>query len=221
MATKTLILRPTSVTSDDDSLVTLYPSGTSMTSAHMLVGEETADEDATYITGGLGSNIHFHFTFSKPSDLKNIIGFSFTVRNKYEASSSNHNISYNLYINSNSYTLCSLTGNPTIYTDMSSSITSEIQNEIIGLLNNGDLEFFVTQAAGTGSKGKPIRTTQMYIIITYESNDAVLQYFKQNDQWTNIGELTIYYKNSDEWTLLNDAQIELYINDEKYLIEVI
>lgn len=221
MATKTLILRPMSITSDDISLVTFYPSDTTIDNAHILVNEEVADDDATYITGGLGSGINFHFSFTKPEDLKNITGFSFKVRNKFETSGSNHNVTYNMHIENNSYALSSLTTNPTVYTDMSESILDDTRNIIIGILNNNqNLNFYITQTSGTNNKSKPIRTTQMYIEITYESNDAVLQYFKQNNEWVNIGELNIYYKENNEWSSLNEVQLESYIS-KKYLIEVI
>jgi hypothetical protein len=220
MATKTLVLRPISITSDDTSLVTFYPSDTTMDNAHILVNEEVADDDATYITGGLGSGINFHFSFTKPEDLKNITGFSFKVRNKFETSGSNHNVAYKIYIENNNYTLNSLTANSTVYTDMSESIVDDIRNAIISALDsNQNLNFYITQTSGTNSKSKPIRTTQMYIEITYESNDAVLQYFKQNNEWINIGELNIYYKKNNEWYSLNEVQLESYI-DKKYLIEV-
>ena len=145
MATKTLILRPTSVTSDDASLVTLYPADTALANAHILVNEEIADDDATYITGGLGSNIHYHFTFIKPDDLKNITGFSFVVRYKFEASSTQHNAAYTMYLGSNNYTLCTITANSTTYLDTNESITDDIKNEIINTLNNSqNLNFYIT-----------------------------------------------------------------------------
>lgn len=223
MATKTLILRPTNVTCDNESLVTLYPTDTTLSNAHLLVNEEVADDDATYITGGLGSNINYHFTFTKPEDLKNITGFSFVVRHKLEASSSQHSIEYKIYLNTNNYTLCTMTENSTIYSNMSENITDDIKNVIIGILNNAqDLNFYITQAVSTGSssKSKPIRTTQMYIELTYENNDAILQYFKQNNKWINIGEFAVHYKRNGKWSLLNDLQID-WLTNEQYLIEVI
>ena len=177
MATKTLILRPTSITCDNESLVTLYPSGTTLSNAHLLVNEEVTDDDATYITGGLGSNINYHFTFAKPDDFKNVTKFSFTVRHKLEASSQQHSIAYEIYLNANNYTLCTMTENSTVYSDMNENITDDIQNSIVNALNNDqNLNFYITQAVSTGNnkKSKPIRTTQMYIEITYETNEAVI-----------------------------------------------
>lgn len=223
MATKTLMLRPTSITCDDASLVTLYPADTILANAHMLVNEEVADDDATYITGGLGSNIHYHFTFTKPDDLKNIIGFSFLVRHKLEASSQQHSIAYTIYLGSDNHTLCTMTDNTTVYADMNENISDDIKTSIISSLNNSqNINFYITQTVSTGNsnKSKPIRTTQMYIEVIYESNDTVIQYFKQNDKWINIGELSVYYKRNYEWNVLNDLQINSYTN-KKYLTEVI
>lgn len=222
MATKTLILRPTSVTCSDESLVTLYPSGTILSNAHLLVGEEVADDDATYITGGLSSNINYHFMFDKPNDLKNITKFSFMVRYKLEASSQNHTVTYKIYLNTDNYTLCTMTDNSTVYSDMNENITDDIKSSIVNTLNNGqNLNFYITQAiTGNSAKSKPIRVTQIYIEITYESNEFVIQYLKQNNTWINIGELSIYYKRNYKWNPLNDVLLESYI-DKKYLVEVI
>ena len=60
----------------------------------------------------------------------------------------------------------------------------------------------------------------MYVEITYESNDVVLQYFKQDNKWINIGEFSIYCKRNYKWNLVNDLQVDSYVN-KKYLIEVI
>jgi hypothetical protein len=223
MATKTLILRPASITCDNESLVTLYPADTTMANAHILVNEESSDEDATYITGGLGSNISYHFVFTKPENLKNITGFSFTVRHKLEANSSQHSISYNMYLGSDNYTLCTMTENPTTYVDMIDTITDDIKSTIVGTLDDANsVNFYITQAVATGNsnKSKPIRTTQMYIEITYETNDIVLQYFKQGDAWISLGEFSMYYKRNHRWDLLNDSQLDSHIN-KNYLIEVI
>lgn len=223
MATKTLILRPISITSDNTSLITLYPSGTTIDNAHILVNEEVADDDATYVTGGLGSNVNYHFNFTKPSDFKKATGFSFLIRHKFEASSSQHTVTYQLYIGADNYTLISLAGsdNPTIYTNMNENITDEIRNAIISAINGEqNTSFYITQTITGSSKSKPIRTTQIYIEIIYEDNASIIQYFKQNGKWINIGDLNIHYKKNSQWKALNELQIDPYI-EKKYVIEVI
>lgn len=223
MATKTIILRPTSITCDNESLVTLYPSSVTMANAHTLVNEEVADDDATYITGGLGSNINYHFNISKPDDLKSITGFSFIVRHKMEASSILHSIAYKMYLGTDNFTLNTFTTNELTYLNMNDSVTNDVKDAIISLMNDtSDFNFYITQAVSTGtSKSKPIRTTQIYIEITYESNDAVVQYLKQNDTWVNIGELAIYYKQNYKWGAINDIQVSSLFADKYYLSEVI
>ena len=220
MATKTLILRPTSITSENTSLVTLYPSDTTMDNAHILVNEEVADDDATYITGGLGSNVSYHFNFTKPDDLKKITGFSFLIRHKFEASSAQHTITYQLYIGANNYTLKSLAGsdNPTVYTDMNENITDEIRNAIISAINDEqNTSFYITQTiTGNSSKSKPIRTTQIYIEIIYENNASIIQYLKQNNTWINIGELNLYYKRNAKWSKKNDHELDRFF-DKNYV----
>ena len=226
MASKTLILRPISLTSDDESKVTFYPSNTTIANAHMLVNEETADDDATYITSDLGSNVNYHFVFDKPSDFKNIIGISILIRYKFEASSSMHSLTYTVNLSTESFAITNTTTpTSTIYADQIENFTDDLQSAIVTELNNTQsLSFYITQALSTtqSSKSKPVRTTQMYIEVTYENNSSVLQYFKQDTKWVNIGELAMYYRSRDSWDLLTDLQIDAYIDpDKKYLIEVI
>lgn len=222
MATKTLILRPTSITSSDESKVTLYPSDTTMANAHMLVNEETADDDATYIIGGLGSTINYHFSFTMPSDLKNILGFSFVVRHKMDASSSNHSVQYRMALGSGEYLLGTLTTNPTAYDDMFSALDEDTTDEIISSLSGTTTSnFYVEQIVATGNnKSKPIRTTQMYIEITYENNTSTIQYVKQNGIWVNIGELNFYYKRNGSWRKRNDNELDQFL-DKNYAMGVI
>lgn len=222
MATKTIILRPTSITSNDESLVTLYPTDTMMSNAHMLVNEEIADDDATYITSGLGSRIQYRFTYTRPDDLNNISGFSFTVRHKSEGSDSG--TTYTLYLTSNNYVICSTSsGNSAAYSNTSDNITDDIRNSIITEFDNveSSLNFYITQSTATGSsKNKPIRTTQIYVELTYVDNNAVVSYFKQNGTWVKLDNFIMYYKRNHQWTLLNDLQLDLYSN-KNYLSEVI
>ena len=222
MATKTIILRPTSVTCDDETLVTLYPTDTLMSNAHILVNETTADDDATYITNGLGSNIHYHFSYTKPDDLKNVSKFSFKVR--YKAEGTESGTTYTICFASNNYNIGSSTGgSSTEYTDVSESITTDISDSIIAEFNNvsSTCNFYITQATATGNnKSKPIRTTQIYVEITYEDNNAAISYFKQDGNWVNIGVLTMYYKRNNKWRKLNDADLESYTNTN-YITEVL
>lgn len=161
MAIETLILRPVSITCDNESLVTLYPADTTISEAHILVNEEAMDDDATYITGGLGSNIHFHFNLTKPyGNEYNITNFSFKVRHKFDTSSSGHTVTYQMNIESDNYTLNTLSENPTVYTDMSDRITDDTRSTIINKLNSSqNLDFYITQTVTGGNKAKPIRVT--------------------------------------------------------------
>ena len=226
MATKTLILRPVSVTCDDTSLVTLYPTSTALSEAHLLVNEETADDDATYITSGLGSNVNYHFVFDKPSDFKNIIGISILIRYKFESTSTMHSLTYTVNLDTESFAITNTaTQTSTAYVDQIESFADDLQSMIAAELNSTQsLSFYITQALSTtqSNKSKPVRTTQMYIEVTYESSDPILQYFKQANKWISLGELALYYRSSDSWDLLTDLQIDEYVDaNKKYLIEVI
>lgn len=203
MAIKTLILRPVSITATDESLVTLYPTDTAMANAHTLVGEETADDDATYITGGLGGVINYYFSFTKPEDLKEVTGFSFKVRYMTESGSST--VDFQLYLSSYNYTLCSSTNSITAYTDASSAFTSDDMNAIVGKFNSttSNLDFYVTQTVATGNKLKPTRVTQMYIEVTYQDNAGNIVYLKQNDEWIKLNEPILYRRYNNKWSLLD------------------
>lgn len=222
MATKTIILRPTSVTSDNETLVTLYPTDTAMANAHILVSEEVADEDATYITSGLGSNVYYHFACAKPEDLKAVTGFSFKIRYRTEGTTSG--TTYELNILSSTYSIASTgTTNNTAYVDVVDNLTDDIKSAIITDFNNGSStwDFNIGQITAKGqSKHKPIRTTQIYIEITYEDNQEVVSYFKQDGTWLPLGGFIMYYKRNDKWNPINDSDLANYSN-KKYLLEVI
>lgn len=218
MATKTLILRPISVTSTDESLVTLYPTDTTMANAHTLVNEEVADDDATYITGGLGGSINYHFSFTKPDDLENITDFSFKVRQRLEASSTASSTSYQIYLTSGNYTLCTFSEDATAYTDLSSSLATDNMNSILGEFNNATskLDFYITQTVASANKAKPTRTTQLYIEITYQNSVKDAVYLKQNNEWVKLNNAMLYRRYNHSWSLLDYSILE---KNNEYLIK--
>ena len=226
MATKTLILRPTSVTSNDETLVTLYPISTTMAEAHVLVSEATADDDSTYIVSKLGSVVHYHFAFTKPADFKNASNFNFNVRYKSEGGATT-GTAYTLNFGTDSgYSIGSTgTTNQASYIDIAGTITTTDAEAIIAKFNDtsSDLTFYITQSTATGaSKNKPIRTTQIYVEISYEdiSSQEALSYFKSNGEWINLGVYNAYYKKNNKWTSLKASDLDPY-SSKKYKIEVI
>lgn len=88
MATKTLILRPTSITVEDEALISFYPAETPIDKAHLLVNEEVSDDDSTCIIISPGGTVYYHFDYIIPSNLANVTNFTLIHKGRAEVSSS-------------------------------------------------------------------------------------------------------------------------------------
>lgn len=223
MATKTLILRPVKVTCDDETLVTFYPDTAALSTAHMLVNEEVADDDSTYVLASAGSNVYYHFNYVKPSDLKNINSFTFYVKIKAETAGSNsnyNNINYSINLSSQ-YTLpSSKLGTEAGYIIHSGAGNSDdITANIIQEFNDttSDLNFYITQNVASGGKNNPIRTTQIYVEIIYEPEDII--YIRSNDVWDITEYTELYFKNNVEWVKLESPAESVFDDGSKYKIK--
>ena len=223
MATKTLILRPVRVTTDDESLVTLYPSNTTMANAHTLVSEEVADDDATYIwlTGAKGA-VRYYFEYTKPEDLISITNFTVTLKEKLESGS---NVGgYNFYINN---TMQAIGGSITLNTSeynfyTLSPNTDKALTSIINLFSEAtsDTEiYFYRNVNSNSSKASPLKTTQVYMEITYEAKEEAkpdLIYLKKDNIYTQVNYNSIYSKNNNSWVITDISSLQ---NNEKYIIK--
>lgn len=217
MAVKTVILRPISVTTSNESLVSFYPSDTTLPNAHLLVNEEVADDDSTYIVGGLGGNVNYHFSFTKPNNLKDVADFSFIVRSRVE-SGTGDSTSYSLHLQSNKYSLLTVSNNSTSYVDSSDATSTDIKTSIVADLNatTSNLEFYISQDVATGTnKSKPTRVTQIYVIITYNDNNDDVFYMKKGGSWIKLGN-TILWKYNNTWSSLN---LGLIANNSKFYVK--
>ncbi len=227
MATKTLILRPIRVGASDESLMTLYPSDTTISNAHLLVNEEVADDDATYVSiTGAGTKAYYYFQYNKPEELISITDVAIKTRDKLE-SGSNAGVG-SFAINNTTYGVIT-TG----------SVSTSEYNELALVASNSDsfLEAWNNATSDTtievgrsvhtnSSKASPIRTTQVYIEITYEASEPIepdpeptinnVILTKKNGLWTTINYISVYCKNSNSWVLSDDYILQ---NNQKYTIK--
>ena len=227
MATKTLILRPHIVNFEDETLITLYPSGTSITNASILVDDEVADDDSTYILGSKGSVIYYSFRDWIPEDLGAITDFKIYSRCKAEvAGTSNQSNPFSFVYNGDGTDgtriayLSQYLGKDTEYVTKTfdesindETLLSHLYNMIISSYISFDI--MISQNIDTDSKSNPIRITQVYIEITYETKKTFKPiYLKSNNIWTPI-QGTIYQKTNGVWT---ETTPETLQNNTKYLI---
>ena len=215
MATKTLILRPVKVTCDEESLLTFVPDTTTLDSAHLLINEEIADDDATYIECKTPVNIMYHFSYVKPADMKQIIGFNFYTRDA--AILTGPTCSYTLFLNSD-YVLSSIKhANNEKYEVRTVSFSETDESNIFKELNSS-IDFHVTQATtSSGSKAMTINVTQVYVEIIYEPADII--YIKSNDIWDAKLYIEVYSKNNVEWVKLESPAESVFENNSKYKIK--
>jgi hypothetical protein len=201
MATKTIILRPSLVTASDVNLVTLYPSDTTFNTAYLLVNEETADDAATYISCSIQSELIYTFYYNRPIYPIKITDISIHARHKAESAGSldtSNTIKNTLLIPTEFTCETSVLGKSTEYIDFNVSIDNKegILQEINNMISDGfTIKWKLTMP--TGTKDKPIRTTQIYITITYEDLFENF-YIKNNDNWEQISGI-IYAKYGDTW----------------------
>ena len=209
MATKTLILRPTSVTAPDESLITLYPSDTAMADAHALIGEEIADDASTYIQCANNSTINYHFNFIKPDDFKEITNISFFMRYGGTNNNGSSNIALQMGLASTNYSLGTLALSGSAYVDSFGTIADIDKTNIIAKLNNAtlSLDFYVQQTVSSANKVSVPQVTQVYIEVTYENNKNSTLYMKQNGEWV-LYNYEIYHKRNCKWNIPNFSTLQ-------------
>ena len=208
MATKTLILRPTSITVEDESLISFYPAETSMDKAHLLVNEEVPDDDSTCIIISPGGTVYYYFDYIMPSDLDNVTNFKMIHKGRAEVSSSSagNMLSNSISIENNNYTMTGQTyGESVEYKITNCSIVGgdSSEEDFLNYFNTikQNTAFYIKQSVGTATKNNPIRITQLYIEITY-TTDTTTTYIKTNGSWVETP-ITIYEKNNGSWITSN------------------
>ena len=227
MATKTLILRPVAVYAGDTA-VTLYPSSTTIEQAHLLVNEEIADDDTTYITLATGEAVNYHFIYQKPLDLANVTNVVFHFRSLPETTgtaNASNSVSHGLFVlgdNSYSFNAKAFGTSAAIYQDYDIEASNESTlSEVISIFNTLSTNdpFYCRQSIiNTGNKFCPIRTTQMYVKITYETkedSDINFYYVKNNDKWKSYP-VAMYKKSNNVWV---ETTEDIFENNSRYVIK--
>lgn len=226
MATKTLILRPTSnSTSSNIRNYTLYPSDTATANIYLLLSEEKADDDATYIsTSGTLALDGVYFTV--PTEYTNITPIAIRLFVRTKTISSAKAASPSLRIDGveglSTNTLDYIVINYDAYETNSTEI-SEI-DAVWNALVTGDF-FLALGASNTNSSGGKststfeVRYTQIYIEADYEEGpDFPIAYVKNDSEWVQAE--AIYHKENGEWveceenTLTNGSRYRVvYLNN--------
>jgi hypothetical protein len=222
MATKKLILRPIASTCPKESLVTLCPNDTTIDNAYKLINESTADNDSTYVTYAARGNMYWYFNYTKPEDLISVSEVNIKVTCKAESvppQGSSVTMQGKIYHN-NSLTLtpAAIAVKTTEYTELIHSWPSTDHLTFFNPDNFSPIEFYISQAIGTGNKIVPIRVTQTYIEIVYESSEENSEtiYLKQNNVWDIINSQSIYLKSNNNWILSDSSILQ---NNTNYIIK--
>lgn len=217
MATKTLILRPTG---SNFGATTFYPEGDS-TTAYLLVSEELADEDSTYVLtestlprGG--------FTFTLPDIPTVPIAIRIIVRACTSINDSTMTLSYptaglNEDVQMGYSDKISLS---TTYEDYSYSIPNEDIPLFWYAINNRDCTSgHVTTSCGANSTdskaSKNAKITQLYLEIDYEDEkETCIEniYLKKNSAWLELS-CEIYQKQEGIWLKTNST---VFKNNSKF-----
>ena len=207
MATKTLILRPVEVTATQGAQVSLYPRNIILSNAHTLVNEEVADDDATYVLiHGVGESVNYNFIYEKPVDLVAVTNLTIHAIEKLESGTDKGNLY--LYIDDVSPPL-TYSGNLTTseYTDFISFPANQSAYEYFTNATESVAFRLKRSTSSVSSKSSPVRTTQVYVEITYETSASEGLYLKENGTWTSIP-YTIYQKQNGVWVQTDSSVFE-------------
>ena len=230
MATKTIILRPTQC---DSVGFDPFPSTTERTDHHLLVTENIADDDATYLSavGILAGKFYF------VPDL-NITPLNIRVvaRMRTTISGSQAYISYYTGYNATGESI--ITESFTIglseeYTTYVTTIPAEHISSFFDytpkdidaestLTSSYGILIFSVETTSTSSKAeKDLRLTQLYLEIDYNDdsdNEELVEivYLKENGSWAAIPCSSIYQKQNGLWTRSDSL---IFKNGNRFILQ--
>lgn len=218
MATKTLILRPTGWY-HSGTAHSGFPTETPTSDYHLLVAEEEADDDATYIqvTNTLPSS---GLLFTPPNI--EIVPNAIRIVGRCCTSISNSTVMFQYYTltsgeASEAFTLSEQYANY-IYNIPSDVILGFWENIVNFTLGNYNVSFY----AGSTSTGKGtsanVKLTQLYLEVDYDDgNEETITetiYTKENNLWVSMSG-TIYKKIQGAWIQTDSSSLR---SDTKYTI---
>ena len=217
MATKTMILRPTAMLNTDS--FTGYAGGVETELSHLLVSEEVADDDATYITSKASATSPTNgFLFTKP---QNIVPTNIRIvcRVKSSTASSSCAIFYN---KESGVTRVASPSVSTTYQNESYALPSADLTEFWKIINSTDT-FHISFCSGTGVNDKSTAyttsLTQLFLEVDYEeaeSEDPIL-YVKANGVFSPISG-DVYKKINDSW-MISDTSV--FNDGDKFKLQTI
>lgn len=223
MASETLILRPVSVGTIMGT-PSRYPSDTSDANLHILVSEETADDDSTYIA--MPSMLYFNFTLPDEYIDKTpySIGIYFRAANK----STDATINTTVYItipdseSETGYASAVLADNIELtssYQTFRQEISTEYISHFYSVLTDKDSIANFAGARGhvlfdctdtSNTKSSDTRLTQIYLELIYNDSETThtdIIYVKQNGNWVAI-DSTFYQKQNGAWVLTDSSVLQ-------------
>lgn len=212
MATETVILRPDGIyTQSTSSILTCYPSDVASKEQYLLVCEEVADDDASYV---IISSILFSFGFAIPTEYvgKTPSSIKIFFRQKLENAGTSASLAIKLgavgsnseyYYNMTNYSNCdNITTEVPVTTEYTSLMVNVPRDNLSQLVfDERSTHIFVGHTvSGSGSKSANPRTTQIYIELTYGDEPETLKtiYLKENGSWVSVP-CTIYQKQNGAW----------------------
>ena len=210
MAKKTMILRPTGFYGTNNIGLTPYPSETSVENYHLLISEESADEDATYVITTDNMPM-WGFLFSTENTAITPIAIRFVARARSSYNTSNmafcYFISSKSAINSGDNILLTTQYENYIFVIPEEHLLDAWQ-ELCYSSQTHFMNFKVTNSNNNNNKGGEADCiiTQLYIEIDYddEAFASDIVYIKENGLWTGISG-TIYKKENNAWLVADST----------------
>ena len=213
MATETMILRPVLVDSPDTTLVSLVPSATDLTLAYALINEQVADDDSGYIICSAGGKINSYFDYKRPATMSNITGIAVKIRCKLESSQTTKKL-LNSITASSTFAATDLSEITANYVDY--QLTFSDIDILINELNTArEMRISLASSIASGTKNSPIRITQIWIEITYESMLTEV-YQKIGGIWNKLPDPKFYKFSNGAWqSLMKDE----FYDGQKYILQ--
>lgn len=209
MATETLILRPSYVVNRTNCAY--FPSDFDVEQIHLLIAEETADNDSTYIIIGASALTNPNLSFVVPKEYQSKTPTAIKicgVARGYETTEAETLQLQFRYTDSNAengYSALELEA-ISIATDWTYFETSYPSEQINAayewMINNpSGIQIITNCDSTTKNTAEGIALTQMYLEVTYEEEEDIITYavyLKNNGVWeTNRG--VVYKKIDGSW----------------------
>lgn len=219
MATQTIILRPTGTATGSNASYTPFPTNTAKEDVYLLISEEFADDDATYLVAK-GTSLSGGILFTTTNLNITPINIRIVTRMRTTIANSTALITYSIVDGTENLEIINLSEEYVTYVQ---SIPSEHTSGFWNAMLTNEISHITISAGSTSTDtkaSKDVRITQLYLEVDYDDGTGSEEitetiYLKENGSWTSIP-CTIYQKQNGAWVQTDSSIFE---NGENFILQ--